>query len=114
MLLLDEPAAGLDESESRELGRLLRRLTEEWQLGILLIEHDVALMLDVCDEVVALEFGRPIAVGTPDAVRKDAAVIRAYLGEPDNPETDDLTVTELADRTDREAPGPQSTRPLVP
>jgi sulfate-transporting ATPase len=85
VLLLDEPAAGLGEVESRELGHLLRRLAEEWQLGILLIEHDIGLVVDTCDEVVALDFGRPIAVGTPEAVRQDPAVISAYLGEPDAP-----------------------------
>jgi sulfate-transporting ATPase len=82
VLLLDEPAAGLDEIESRELGHLLRRLAHDWHLGILLVEHDITLVLDICDTVVALDFGRPIAVGTPDAVRTDPLVVAAYLGEP--------------------------------
>jgi ABC-type branched-subunit amino acid transport system ATPase component/branched-subunit amino acid ABC-type transport system permease component len=109
VLLLDEPAAGLDESESRELGRLLRRLADEWRLGILLIEHDVALVLDVCDEVVALDFGRPIAVGTPAAVRSDAAVIRAYLGEPD-----DLGGEDAGEPVRDDGRVPPPARPLVP
>jgi sulfate-transporting ATPase len=82
VLLLDEPAAGLDEIESRELGHLLRRLARDWQLGILLVEHDIGLVLGICDTVVALDFGRPIAMGTPAAVRADPLVIAAYLGEP--------------------------------
>ena len=81
ILLLDEPAAGLDELESRELGSLLRRLASQWKLAILLVEHDVELVLGVCDEVAVLEFGRKIAHGTPEEVRRDPAVVAAYLGE---------------------------------
>jgi ABC-type branched-subunit amino acid transport system ATPase component/ABC-type branched-subunit amino acid transport system permease subunit len=81
-LLLDEPAAGLDERETRELGELVRRLAKEWGLGILLVEHDVSLVMSVCDRIVALDFGRVIAEGTPTEIRGNAAVIAAYLGEP--------------------------------
>ncbi len=87
ILLLDEPAAGLDELESRELGALLRRLASEWKLAILLVEHDVELVMRVCDEVAVLEFGRKIAHGTPDEVRRDPAVVAAYLGESEPPAT---------------------------
>jgi sulfate-transporting ATPase len=82
VLLLDEPAAGLDDSETAELGRLVRRLADEWGVAVLLVEHDVGLVLDVCDRVVVLEEGRWLAEGPPDTVRHDPAVIAAYLGEP--------------------------------
>jgi ABC-type branched-subunit amino acid transport system ATPase component/ABC-type branched-subunit amino acid transport system permease subunit len=83
VLLLDEPAAGLDDDETAELGGLIRRLADDWGIAILLVEHDVSLVLSTCDHVVALDFGRTIAAGTPDEIRHDAAVIAAYLGEPD-------------------------------
>ncbi|TNM37360.1 ATP-binding cassette domain-containing protein [Nocardioides albidus] len=88
VLLLDEPAAGLDETESAELGRLVRRLADEWGMGILLIEHDVALVLENADRVVVLDFGRVIAEGAPAEVRTDPAVRRAYLGEEAAPEAE--------------------------
>ena len=84
MLLLDEPAAGLDEAETRELSELIVRLAKEWGLGVLLVEHDVSLVMAVCDRIVALDFGRVIATGTPDEIRGDDAVIAAYLGDPDD------------------------------
>jgi sulfate-transporting ATPase len=83
ILLLDEPAAGLDEVETKELAHLVRRLADEWGIGVLLVEHDVDFVMSVCDEVVVLDFGRTIAVGVPEQVRKDHAVIAAYLGEQD-------------------------------
>jgi sulfate-transporting ATPase len=81
ILLLDEPAAGLSDTESGELAQLLRRLASEWGMGILLIEHDVDLVLGVCDRIVVLDFGKQIATGTPAEIRTDPAVVRAYLGE---------------------------------
>ena len=80
VLCLDEPAAGLDSTESEELGVTLRRLADQGQ-SMLLIEHDMGLVLGICDRVVVLEFGRVIAEGTPEVVRRDARVIAAYLGE---------------------------------
>ena len=81
VLLLDEPAAGLDETESRELGTLLRRLADEWGTAVLLVEHDMGLVMEICDRVVVLEFGRKIADGAPEEVRRDESVIAAYLGQ---------------------------------
>jgi len=79
LLCLDEPAAGLDVRESEELGRTLRGLADRGQ-STLLIDHDMGLVLSICDRVVVLEFGRVIAEGPPDVVRQDERVIAAYLG----------------------------------
>jgi ABC-type branched-subunit amino acid transport system ATPase component len=81
VLLLDEPAAGLDDNETSELGELVRRFADQYGMAVLLIEHDVDLVLRVCDRIVVLDFGRKIAEGTPAEIRTNAAVIAAYLGE---------------------------------
>jgi ABC-type branched-subunit amino acid transport system ATPase component/ABC-type branched-subunit amino acid transport system permease subunit len=79
VLCLDEPAAGLDTNESQELGARLRELADRGQ-STLLIDHDMGLVLSICDRVVVLEFGRVIADDAPDVVRRDPNVISAYLG----------------------------------
>ncbi len=79
LLCLDEPAAGMDTRESQALGRRLRELADHGQ-STLLIDHDMGLVLGICDRVVVLEFGRVIADGAPDVVRRDPAVMAAYLG----------------------------------
>ncbi|MBL7521843.1 ABC transporter ATP-binding protein, partial [Frankia sp. CNm7] len=79
MLLLDEPAAGLDTHESGQFGAELRRIAATG-VGVLLIDHDMTLVLDVCDRVYVLDFGKVIASGPPAAIRDDPAVIAAYLG----------------------------------
>ena len=79
VLLADEPAAGLDSHESAELGAVLRRLADDG-LGILLIDHDMNLVLSVCDRLAVLVSGAKIAEGPPARVRADEAVIAAYLG----------------------------------
>jgi ABC-type branched-subunit amino acid transport system ATPase component len=79
LLCLDEPAAGLDTGESEELGRRLRRLADGGA-SMLLIDHDMGLVLSICDQIFVLEFGRLIAAGPPDTVRRDPGVVTAYLG----------------------------------
>jgi sulfate-transporting ATPase len=83
ILLLDEPAAGLSESETSELGELLQRLATGWGMGILLVEHHVEMVLATCNRVVVLDFGKKIAEGKPTQVRSDPAVVVAYLGAPE-------------------------------
>ncbi len=80
ILLLDEPAAGMDPAESRYFGQLLRRIHDRQGYSVLLIEHDVGMVLSVCDRVYVLEFGRLIAEGTPAEIRDDPAVRAAYFG----------------------------------
>jgi sulfate-transporting ATPase len=83
VVLLDEPVAGLSQHESAELAEAIRRLAREWGMGILLVEHDMAFVMGLCDRLVVLDFGKQIATGTPSQVKSDPAVIAAYLGEPD-------------------------------
>jgi branched-chain amino acid transport system ATP-binding protein len=80
LVLLDEPAGGLNDTEKRELGSLLQQLRVQLGITILLIEHDMDLVMSLCDTITVLDFGTCIASGPPDATMRDPAVIAAYLG----------------------------------
>ncbi|MEK2603457.1 high-affinity branched-chain amino acid ABC transporter ATP-binding protein LivG [Burkholderia arboris] len=81
LLMLDEPAAGLNPQEKIELQHLIDKLRREFGVSVLLIEHDMSLVMGVSDRILVMEHGRPIVIGTPEAVRNDPRVIKAYLGE---------------------------------
>jgi len=87
--LLDEPAAGLDEHESAELARLIRQLADERNMGVLLVEHDVGLVMSTCDRIVVIDYGSVIATGTPEEIRRSPAVRDAYLGHAEDETEDD-------------------------
>ena len=81
LLLLDEPAAGLDAGETSELAGYLRRARDRLEVSMLLVDHDMSLVMRVCDHITVLDFGRVIATGSAQAIRSDPTVITAYLGE---------------------------------
>ena len=86
LLCLDEPAAGLNPRESADLNRLLTYIRDEHGIGLLLIEHDMSVVMGISDHIVVLDYGRKISDGTPEFIRNDPAVIRAYLGEDESAE----------------------------
>lgn len=104
VLLLDEPAAGLDTAESIAFGNHLERIAATG-VGCLLIDHDMHLVLNVCDRIYVIEFGKQIAAGTPDQVRRDPKVLAAYLGsqQPESGDTDRHALSRAASGIEDEA-----------
>jgi len=81
LLLLDEPMAGMNVEEKEDMARFILDIREQQGTTIMLIEHDIGLVMDICERIVVLDFGRKIGEGTPDEIRQNDAVIRAYLGQ---------------------------------
>ncbi|UZP69015.1 ABC transporter ATP-binding protein [Desulfovibrio mangrovi] len=86
LLLLDEPAAGLNMRETQELGRLIRRMRDDLGITVALVEHDMELVMGISDSIYVLCFGELLASGTPLEIQRNPAVIAAYLGDDDEPE----------------------------
>jgi branched-chain amino acid transport system ATP-binding protein len=96
LLCLDEPAAGLNPRESAALNDLLLSIKREHDVGVLLIEHDMSVVMGISDHIIVLDYGRKISDGTPEFVRADPAVIRAYLGEEEDEELPPEVAADLS------------------
>ncbi|MFQ5773908.1 MAG: ABC transporter ATP-binding protein [Kiloniellaceae bacterium] len=105
LLCLDEPAAGLNPRESHDLNELLTYIRDQHAIGILLIEHDMSVVMGISDHIVVLDYGRKISDGTPEEVRSDPAVLRAYLGEDEDAELPAEVAADLQARPDGEHAG---------
>jgi branched-chain amino acid transport system ATP-binding protein len=81
LLLLDEPAAGMNTTEKAELSRLIRFIKDKFQISILLVEHDMQVVMEICERIAVLDYGMKIAEGNPVEIRKNPKVIEAYLGQ---------------------------------
>ena len=80
LIILDEPAAGLNDSETAELAELIKKIQDKYNCAILLVEHDMGLVMDICDTVCAISFGKMLAVGTTEEIQNNKDVQSAYLG----------------------------------
>lgn len=81
LIILDEPAAGLNDTETLELAKLIRQIRDEYKCNILLVEHDMRLVMDICDRICAISFGKKLAEGTPEEIQSNKDVQEAYLGK---------------------------------
>ena len=86
LIILDEPAAGLNDKETLEFAQLIRQIRDEYDCTILLIEHDMGLVMSICDKITAINFGKFLATGTPKEIQQNPDVITAYLGQEDDDE----------------------------
>ncbi|MDR3306014.1 MAG: ABC transporter ATP-binding protein [Clostridiales Family XIII bacterium] len=84
LIILDEPAAGLNDVETEELAEIIRRIREQYQCTILLVEHDMRLVMNICDRICAISFGKFLAMGSPEEIQKNTLVQEAYLGEKED------------------------------
>ena len=115
LLCLDEPAAGLNPRETGDLRQLLMRIRDEFGIGVLLIEHDMSVVMGISDHIVVLDYGRKIADGAPEQIKRDPNVIKAYLGETEEEALPPEVAADLAaERGSADARSRRRSRPLRP